>query len=326
MKVSIRDRLEAIGAPAWDGLVAASRLRSPFLSWAWQSEWARTFAGDRRLELRCVEDGGGNLVAILPLYETPSGSLELIGGADVSDYLDLISVHGREEEAWMALLQSRTAERVEWELHAVPETSPTVAALPPLAAACGLAASTTVEERCPVLILPSSWETYLARLSAKHRHELQRKMRRLERDAPDAHVSCVSAPSEVASRLRDFLALHRSSRVGKARFMDERMEQFFRAALAAFAERDAARLWFLDTASGPIAAFVTIEWDGTVGLYNSGFAPDRAALSPGVVLLAQLIRDAIGRGREKFDFLRGEERYKYEFEPVAQAVYRVTIQ
>jgi CelD/BcsL family acetyltransferase involved in cellulose biosynthesis len=326
MKVSIRDRLEAIGAPAWDGLVAASRLRSPFLSWAWQSEWARTFAGDRRLEIRCVEDGGGNLVGILPLYETPSGSLELIGGADVSDYLDLISVHGREEEAWMALLQSRTAERAEWELHAVPETSPTVASLPPLAAACGLAVSTTVEERCPVLILPSSWETYLARLSGKHRHELQRKMRRLERDAPDARVSCVSAPSDVSSRLGDFLALHRSSRVGKARFMDERMERFFRAALAAFAERAAVRLWFLDTASGPIAAFVTIEWDGTVGLYNSGFAPDRAALSPGVVLLAQLIRDAIERGREKFDFLRGEERYKYEFEPVAQAVYRVTIQ
>jgi CelD/BcsL family acetyltransferase involved in cellulose biosynthesis len=326
MKVSIRDRLEAIGAPAWDGLVAASRLRSPFLSWAWQSEWARTFASDRRLEIRCVEDGGGNLVGVLPLYETLSGSLELIGGADVSDYLDLISVHGREEEAWMALLESRTAERVEWELHAVPEASPTVAALPSLAAACGLAVSTTVEERCPVLILPSSWETYLARLSGKHRHELQRKMRRLERDAPDAQVSCVSAPSDVASRLDDFLALHRSSRVGKARFMDERMEQFFRAALAAFAERDAARLWFLDTASGPIAAFVTIEWDGTVGLYNSGFAPDRAALSPGVVLLARLIRDAIGRGRAKFDFLRGEERYKYEFEPVAQAVHRVTIQ
>ena len=226
----------------------------------------------------------------------------------------------------MALLQSRAAERVEWQLHAVPETSPTVTALPPLAAACGLAASASVEERCPVLVLPSSWETYLARLSGKHRHELQRKMRRLERDAPDAHPSCVSAPSDIASRLGDFLTLHRSSRVGKARFMDERMERFFRAALTAFAERGAARLWFLDTASGPIASFVTIEWDGTVGLYNSGFAPDRAALSPGVVLLAQLIRDAIGRGRAKFDFLRGEERYKYEFEPVAEAVYQVTIQ
>jgi len=176
-----------------------------------------------------------------------------------------------------------------------------------------------------VLALPSSWETYLARLSGKHRHELQRKMRRLERDAPDAHASSVSAPAEIEARLADFLTLHRSSRVGKARFMDDRMEQFFRRALRAFAERGAARLWFLDTAGGPIAAFVTIEWDGTVGLYNSGFAPARAALSPGVVLLAQVIRDAIARGREKFDFLRGEERYKYEFEPVAEAVYQVRI-
>ena len=49
MKVSIRDRLEAVGASAWDGLVAASRLRSPFLSWVWQCEWARTFAANRRL-------------------------------------------------------------------------------------------------------------------------------------------------------------------------------------------------------------------------------------------------------------------------------------
>jgi len=326
MKVSIRDRLEAVGASAWDGLVAASRLRSPFLSWAWQCEWARTFASDRRLEIRCVEDDAGSLVALLPLHESGAGVMQLLGGPDVSDYLDLISSQGREDEAWTALLESRSAERVQWDLHAVPESSRTVAELPKLASGCGVIVSATVEERCPVLALPSSWETYLARLSGKHRHELQRKMRRLERDAPDAHASCVSTPADIAARLGDFLALHRSSRVGKARFMDERMERFFRRAVIAFAERGAARLWFLDTASGPIASFVTIEWDGTVGLYNSGFAPDRAALSPGVVLLAHLVRDAIARGRQKFDFLRGEERYKYEFEPVAEAVYHVRIQ
>ena len=107
--------------------------------------------------------------------------------------------------------------------------------------------------------------------------------------------------------------------------MDGRMERFFRRVLAAFAERGACRLWFLDTSSGPIAAFVTIEWDERVGLYNSGFDPASAALSPGVVLLAQLVRDAIERGRRTFDFLRGEERYKYEFEPVPEAVYTVRI-
>lgn len=325
MKVLLHDRLDAVGAPAWDALVAASRLRSPFLFWTWQSEWVRAFADGRRLEIRCVEDGAGNLVALLPLYESTPGTMQLVGGADVSDYLDLVAVQGREEEAWMALLQSRAAERVEWAMHAVPASSATVTALPQLAAACGLTAWATVEDRCPILALPPAWETYLASLSGKHRHELLRKMRRLERDAPDARVSSASAPAEIEARLGEFLDLHRRSRTGKARFMDGRMEGFFRRVLTAFAERGAARLWFLDAASGPIAGFVTLEWDGTVGLYNSGFDPDRASLSPGVVLLAQVIRDAIARGRRTFDFLRGEERYKYEFEPVAEAVHAVRV-
>src|SRR3989475_12873417 len=146
------------------------------------------------------------------------------------------------------------------------------------------------------------------------------------RTPPRPHLSFVRVPADITARLGDFLALHRSSRVGKARFMDERMERFFRTALTAFAERGAARLWFLDTASGAIAGFVTIEWDGTVGLYNSGFAPERAALSPGLVLLSHVIRDAIARGRARFDFLRGEERYKLEFEPRLQDVHRVVIE
>ena len=326
MKTDVVDRLEAVGAAAWDRLVAGSRLRSPFLTWPWQREWTRAFAADRRLEVRRVEDAEGRLVALLPLHEVEPGVLALLGGADISDYLDLIALAGREEEAWMALLQSRAAERVVWDLHAVPGRSPTVTLLPQLAAACGLSASVTVEERCPVLILPSSWDAYLASLSGKHRHELARKMRRLEREAPEARATCASHPADVENRLGDFFDLHRRSRVGKARFMDVRMEAFFRRVTTALGEHGGARLWFLDTASGPIASFITLEWDDTVGLYNSGFHPDRAALSPGVVLLGHLIRDAIGRGKRRFDFLRGEERYKYEFEPVTEEVCAVRIQ
>jgi CelD/BcsL family acetyltransferase involved in cellulose biosynthesis len=107
--------------------------------------------------------------------------------------------------------------------------------------------------------------------------------------------------------------------------MDERMERFFRAVLPALAARDGAALWFLDTPAGPIASFVCLEWDDTVGLYNSGFSPERAALSPGLVLLTHVIGDAIARRRSRFDFLRGEERYKLEFEPALESVHRVTV-
>jgi CelD/BcsL family acetyltransferase involved in cellulose biosynthesis len=325
VKVESTDRLDAADGAAWDALAASSRLRAPFLGWTWQSHWAAVFGEGRRLDVRRALDADGRLVAILPLYEAEPGVLELIGGAEISDYLDLVAVAGREEEAWAALLGARAAERARWVLHAVPAASPTARALPVLAAASGLASDVTLEERCPVLALPGSWETYLASLSSKHRHELTRKIRRFEREVPEGRAVVVRDAAAVAARLGDFLALHRRSRVGKAKFMDERMERFFRAALPALAAHDAVALWFLETAGGPVASFVCLEWDGNVGLYNSGFAPERAALSPGLVLLSHLIRDAIARGRARFDFLRGEERYKLEFEPTLEDVFRVTI-
>ncbi|MBI4594279.1 MAG: GNAT family N-acetyltransferase, partial [Candidatus Rokubacteria bacterium] len=305
---------------------ARTRLRSPFLTWTWQTEWVRAFAADRRLEIwRVDDDEGGGVVAVLPLYEAEPGRWRLVGGADVSDYLDLVAAAGREEEAWGALLGARAASGAAWELHAVPAASPTVTALPALAEAFGLRARVAVEERCPVLALPASWTDYLASLSGKQRHELGRKMRRLEREVPEARAVSVAARAAGEVRFGDFLDLHRRSRTGKARFMDSRMEGFFRRMAAALADRGMMRLWFLDTAGGPLATFMTIEWDGTVGLYNSGFHPERAVLAPGLVLLAHVIRDAIERGMRRFDFLRGEERYKYDFGAAPEDVCAVTI-
>ena len=207
----------------------------------------------------------------------------------------------------------------------MPAASPTVTRLPALAADHGVDVTIAVEERCPILELPTTWEAYLAGLSGKQRHELLRKMRRVEREVPEARAVGLGTRQDVEARFDDFLALHRQSRVGKARFMDERMEGFFRRVSAMLADADAFRLWLLDAPGGPLASFLCLEWDGTVGLYNSGFRPEAAALSPGLILLAHVIRDAIERGKRTFDFLRGEERYKYEFGPTPADVYRVTI-
>ena len=48
-------------------------------------------------------------------------------------------------------------------------------------------------------------------------------------------------------------------------------------------------------------------------------------LAPGIVLLAHVVRDAIERGFPTFDFLRGEEPYKYAFGPEPQDLFRVQV-
>lgn len=325
MKVELLDRLDAVGEEAWQRLVARSAFPSPFVSWAWQSAWLAAFGGGHRLRLLRVGNAGGELAGLLPLYEDGDGVWRLVGGADVSDYLDLIAPAGVEEDVWAALLQARATAPETWDLHAVRAASATVSLLPLLAPAYGLRAAATVEERCPVLDLPPTWAAYLASLTGKQRHELQRKIRRLERELPGAAALVSSSPAALDARLPAFFELHRRSHAGKARFMDARMEAFFRVAFGALAARGSARLWTLEHDGRAIAAFVSLEWPGVVGLYNSGFDPGVAALSPGIVLLARVIRDAVERGVTRFDFLRGEEPYKLGFGARPEDLYRIEV-
>jgi CelD/BcsL family acetyltransferase involved in cellulose biosynthesis len=56
---------------------------------------------------------------------------------------------------------------------------------------------------------------------------------------------------------------------------------------------------------------MAFDYNGTVYLYNSGYDQEQSQLSVGILSKAFLIKDSIERGRKKFDFLKGGERYKY---------------
>ena len=325
MKVDVLPALTGLDEASWNGLLDRSVAPSVFLSWTWQTEWARAFTPDHSLQILAVTGDDGGLAGLLPLYEAGPERLRVLGGVDVSDYLDLIAPAGSEEDVWHALLQHRAAQHVEWDLHAVRAASPTAEILPRIAPSWGLRVVAEVEERCPVLALPATWDEYLARLSGKDRHELKRKMRKLERELPAVTVSVHAGAEGWDEALGRFLTLHRLSKAGKARFMDARMERFFRDVTLSLARKGWGRLWFLESEGVPVASFLCAEHGGSVGLYNSGFDPAHARLAPGIVLLAHMIRDAIERGVPVFDFLRGEESYKRDFGPTPEPLLNIRI-
>lgn len=317
----------AIGESGWNRLVERCRAPAPFATWQFQTAWFRAFAPGP-LHLLAAQDGAGEWVGVLPLYETPTPDgpvLRLVGGTDVADYLDLIAVAGREEEVWKAMLPAigdlvwRTVD-----LRPVPAASATPGLLEGLAASAGLSCRVDVEDRCPVIELAETWDGYLAGLSGKDRHELRRKLRRAEAGQPRVEVA--RTPAAMSALMDGFVALHRRSKIGKARFMDDPMEAFFRDLGRALAEAGLAALWMLWLEERPAAALFCLEQAGSVSLYNSGFDPEARALSPGVVLIARTIEDAIARGFRRYDFLRGEEPYKYGFGAVPTDVLRLTLE
>ncbi|MET0852440.1 MAG: GNAT family N-acetyltransferase [Candidatus Rokuibacteriota bacterium] len=325
MKVEVHASFDGLDPERWNALVARAAGGSVFLTWQWQTEWIASFLDGRALQILTVVDPAGALAGVLPLYAEAAGRWRIVGGEDVSDYLDLAAAPGAEAAVWEALLQQRGDDAAVWDLRGLRPESPTLAVLPALAVARGLVATAEREERCPILPLPATWDEYLARLSGKDRHELRRKMRKLEAELPAVTVRAHTSVDGWDEAMTSFLTLHRASRTGKARFMDERMERFFRRSLRALLAARWMRLWFLESAGAPVAGFLCMEYGGSVGLYNSGFDPAHAKLAPGIVLLGHVIRDAIERGVPVFDFLRGEEPYKYSFGPAPHDLFRLSL-
>jgi CelD/BcsL family acetyltransferase involved in cellulose biosynthesis len=305
----------------WNALLLHSAANTVFLTWEWQHAWWDCFGQElelRLLELRDEDD----LVGLAPLYalEDPSGlrTLQLVGGVEVSDYLDLIVARGSEEAVYKALWQVLTGEHaLKWDvldLHNVPTSSPSIERLTALAEASGAFEITDkVEEVCPVIELPSTWDQYLSSLNKKQRHEIRRKLRKADREA-EVRWYYADAPASLDAEVEDFVSLHRKSAAEKEDFMDERMQEFFRRVARATFQRGWLRLAFLVINGVKAAAMFCFEYDDAFLVYNSGYDPQLyPSLSSGIVLLAHCIRDAIDRGQRVFDFLRGEEEYKYRF-------------
>src|SRR5262245_3237851 len=132
MRIERLGDLRDLDEKAWNGLVDRSATASVFLTWQWQTAWIEAFAAGRALHVLVATEGDGTLAGALPLYEDEPGCLRLIGGVDVSDYLDLLAAAGREEEVWRALLAGRATDAPEWDLHCVRAASPTVSLVPAL--------------------------------------------------------------------------------------------------------------------------------------------------------------------------------------------------
>jgi CelD/BcsL family acetyltransferase involved in cellulose biosynthesis len=70
------------------------------------------------------------------------------------------------------------------------------------------------------------------------------------------------------------------------------------------------------------AAALNFDYKNKLWGYNSGVNRDFMDLSPGWVLLTNQIQWACDHGRTEFDFMRGDEEYKYRFGGVNQYVMR----
>ena len=253
-----------------------------------------------------------DIIGIAPLQVRGKEAF-FVGSPDVCDYQDFIVVPGRESDFFDVLLDDLKRQDIsQLSLSPLRPDSTVMTSLVDAARNRGFEVLCREGEVSVEMDLPSTWEDYLVGLDKKQRHEVRRKLRRLW-GAGDVVYRCQEgSPQQVDGFMDIFLRLFTLSREEKAEFMTDQMESFFRSLAKTMAEIKLLRFGILEVDKVTAAMIMGFDYNETMYLYNSGYDPRYDSLSVGLLSKALCIRESIQRGKKKWDFLKGAEKYKYQ--------------
>ena len=317
-------------SPKWNALLSESISDLPFLRHEYLRGWWASLGGGEwdSGELAIVTaERGGELVGIAPLF-LHEQRLLFLGSIEISDFLDFIVrltdltdfLHGlldflasHVDLAWSAL-----------DLHNLVEHSPSLPVLRAEADARGWDFSQETLQPAPFVALAASFDDYLANIKKKQRHEIRRKIRRAEGDERDVSWFIVDDPAKLDKNIEACCQLMAQDPEKQA-FLTQTMKSQMKASIHAAFEAGWLQLAFLEVDGEKAAGYLNFDYGNRIWVYNSGLDMKFADLSPGWVLLGYLIDWAIEHGRSEFDFMRGDEPYKYKFGGVDRFVVRARL-
>ena len=315
----------------WNVLVEESITDTPFSRHEYLSEWWKTLGGGewKQAELVLVSaKENDQMVGIAPLFLAEydgQQALMLVGSIEISDYLDLIVREAdlsRFLPGMLDFLASHDAGKwvaIDW--YNLPDSSPTLAALKAESERRGWGYQEEVYRPTPRIPLNGSFDEYLARIDKKQRHEIRRKMRRAAESEKNVRFHVIDQTADIESETNAFFDLMVQD-PNKEVFLHPEMREQMTITIRNAFERGYLWLAFLEVNGAKAAASLNFDYKNKLWGYNSGVGREHMELSPGWVLLAQVIQWCAENGRSEFDFMRGDEDYKYRFGGVNKYVMR----
>jgi CelD/BcsL family acetyltransferase involved in cellulose biosynthesis len=290
----------------------------------WLKVWWQTFGTGLEPHLCSIRDND-ELIGIAPLL-FQQDKARLVGSPDVCDYLDVIVTPGSCGaifEHLIPYLRQQGISRLD--MGVVREDSIIFRELLPAAERLNCKVSHEPEDVTMELYLPSTWDEFLKQLTGKERHEIRRKLRRLN-EAARVNFRVVESRVDIGKEIDLFLKLFKLNRSDKSDFMTDQRAEFFRALALEMAAAGILKLFFLDLDDTPAAAVMCFDYKSTVYLYNNGYDNQFGSLSVGLLSKVFALQDSIQRGKKKFDFLKGTEAYKHRLGGKPVQLYRCQVE
>lgn len=298
----------------WDRLLEEDKEATPFQSCQWLEAYDKYY---RKGEVFLLGAYESKALVGLGIFEKIKEKITFLGG-ERTDYQDILAVD--KKKAWPAFLQFfRKKGFKKFSFHHLREFSSSCKILEQVSSKLSLDFKMEKIRVSPFLKLPQSWEEYLQSLTHHKRKEIKRKIKKLEGFTTETF--CFK--KDFYQKMDIFFRLYRASSPEK--IMDKKKESFYLQVAENMSQKGWPELCFLYFKKEPIAAYFSFIFKNKFYLYNSGFDRNYEALSPGAVLLAFMIKEQIKLGREIFDFLQGDERFKYDFGAENQGLFKAEL-
>ena len=212
---------------------------------------------------------GERIIGAAPLA-IDGDTARFLGSHEVCDYQDMVCLPEKRipaMEAVMAHLSAKGVRQLDLRtLRSDAEALRALKALMPRQIEAGLTRDDVTFEAD----LPGDWEGYLMQLNGKQRHEVRRKVRRLENNGPFTY-RLMEKSNGLEGAAEAFIKLFRRNRSDKAQFMSDTMAAYFHDLMQSLAKERMLRLCFLDVGDQPVAAVLCFDYQGVRYLYNSGY-------------------------------------------------------
>lgn len=301
----------------WKNLFAESD-PSPFLTWEWLTAWYRFF-GDGSTPFILKAYRGGSLIGILPLRRIvnrilgiASTRLALLGDEHGgADYLDVIASTDNRD---------RVADAFADHLLNV-ETGADAIIFKNLSASSPLRKSLQAADQyferkgfiCPQINLNGGWPAVLA--NCRRTSNFKRRLKQLER-LPGFEFRSVTRADLIPGAFQRFIELHNSRwspNGGSDLSGGPRLLSFHKEVIDQMAGTGLLRFDELWVKEYCVASAYAFDNGRTFFYFNAGYDPAWASHSVGLVLTGLSIRAACERGNETYDFMRGDEAYKFDW-------------
>ncbi len=308
----------------------------PFLRHEYITAWWQGLGGGEwshgELYVVTARREQGELIGIAPLFLTDNRdgepALMLLGSIEISDYLDVIARPEDLPAFLEALLEHLASEQA-------PTFQPAGLVQPigkqshtcqPCKLQLKSSAGSIHSSRCS--IAPIS----LSRVIGRSTSAVLIKSSAMRSDArcavpmsiicPYAGISCKMEP-HLEQEMDSFLDLMACD-PDKAKFLTPAMRTQMHSIVQAAYKAGWLQLAFIEVNGEKAAGYLNFDYMNHIWVYNSGLDFRFSELSLGWVLLGYLLEWANEHQRQYFDFMRGDEQYKYRFGAIDRRVMRLT--